>query len=115
MRMKRTRLAGSWRLLPQAGLTSLVPILPRCVAGVARSLHLGGGGRGRAGRLFRGSSRFRFGFGLLRGGLFGLGSFPALRGRCALGGGSLVDRRPRLVLLQRLLLRLGRLAGAVLE
>src|SRR5215208_7087083 len=94
---------------------SLLPSLPRRITRIAGGLSLGLARRSSGSGLDRIVRRFSFCLGLLRGRLLGLGLFPALPGRRAFGGELLVDRRPRFILVQQLLLRLRGLAGAVLE
>src|SRR5205814_2245439 len=92
-------------------------LLSRRITRVPRRLELGfalgsaGGGLGRG--LRRGCQSGGGPFGLFRGGLLRLGRLALLRGRPALGGELLVDRGPGAELVERLLLRLGGLAGAV--
>lgn len=108
-----------WRRSLSPAARALLPRLPCRIAGIARGLQLFlrlGSGCSRLGggilcRRFIGG----LAFGLLRRRLLRLGGLPLLPGRHALRGEFLVDRRARAILLQRLLLGLGGLGGAVLE
>src|SRR5206468_239684 len=98
---------------------SLLPILPLRIPRIPRRLELGFALGSRRRRLGRGIGRARFGrggaLGLLRGGLLRPRRVALLGGGLAFGGDRLVDRRPGAELVERLLLGLGGLAGAVLE
>src|SRR4051794_32502206 len=99
--------------------TPLFPVLPFGVTFVARGLEFGfafGSRSGRFGRVLRRLRlRRRLALGLLGRRFLGPGRLPLLLRGEALGGGLLVDLRARAVSLERLLLGLGGLAGAVLE
>jgi len=93
----------------------LLPRLARRIASIARGLSLGLGRRSRRSGLGGIVRRFRFRRRFLGGRFLGPGRFALLPLREALGGELLVDRRARAILVQRLLLGGGCLAGAVLE
>jgi hypothetical protein len=95
----------------------LAPLLPRGVAGVAGSFAVGFGGNGRGG--LGGGFGFRssgnLGGGLLRDYLLGAGGLAALGGGGAFRKRLLVGFGPRAELLERLLLGVRGLAGAILK
>jgi len=98
---------------------SLLPPLPFRIFRIPRRLLLRLALRRRRSRLRlgigTGHARCFSPFRLLRCRLLRPGGRPLFAGHCALGGELLVDRRLGTELLQRLLLRLGGLAGALLE